>query len=187
MSVCDSRISEAQIRKFPNEAWNYTFGISIIIISSLATIENLVILILYFKHKDLRTTPNRILLSIVASDLLTGITVGPLFAGVLLDEAVAEICSVNVIRNYFAVLFMGTSAYSVAFLAIHRSLKMRYGLNIQLSRALIYGVLAMIWVVFVIFPTISLLSVHYTAFVIYALGVLAIIILMCSYFSYQGP
>ena len=72
---------------------------------------------------------NKILLSIIAADWMTGFTVGPLYSIQLLNNQFREDCFLHRFRRVCGVFFMGASLCSIFFLTIDRSLRLVKKLN----------------------------------------------------------
>ena len=165
----------------PEMYWRPIIGSLIAIVSLAATIENALILLVFYKYPALRTSSNKILLSMSVADFCTGIILGPLYASLLFSRKLVGNCMSNEIRRYFATLFLGASALSVGILSIDRSLHLRKLQNYKLSDKVLHLILISNWFLPVAVPLIALADARIYSLVLFAFGALGVIVVIVSY------
>ena len=121
-----------------------TFGVLIILITCLATIENLLIIITFCVNPTLRTPSNKIIISITVADFFTGIVICPIFAVILLQEESVN-CDFAIGRSFPMHTFLIASVLSVVFLAVDRALRIRKLNDYKLPEKVLNGVFVLIW------------------------------------------
>ena len=93
-TYCNTTLSH-----LPNDEWKYTFAFLCIGVAVLATLENLVVIVIVFRNKILQTPSNMILLSLAVSNFLTGLVLAPLYAAQLLHPVLMRLCSIDMARR----------------------------------------------------------------------------------------
>lgn len=161
--------------------WRPVIGSLIVIVAILATLENAIILIVFYKHSALRTTSNKILISMCVADLFTGLITGPLYGMLLLGDSLIGNCISNELRRYFATLFLGASALSVGMLSIDRSLHLRRLQNYSVTKHILYPGLFLSWFVPTVVPLIGLIDAGVYSGVLFAIGSMAVLVVIISY------
>lgn len=165
----------------PDLYWRPVVGTAIILVSLFATVENFIILYVFAKNPSLRTTSNKILISMGFADFCTGILLGPLYAAYMFQSSNEIDCISNEARRYFATLFLGASALSAGILSIDRSLRLRSLRGFKLNDNALYVMLSINWFLPVVVPLTALVNPRAYALVIFILGVVAVAVVIISY------
>ena len=108
----------------PSQAWNNVFGAANIMISITATLENVLVLLVFLLFKDLQTLSNRTLVSLSVTDLLVGLLVAPIHAAHLLNEDILHNCTSDAVRRYAGAALCGISAFTIGSISYDRYLHM---------------------------------------------------------------
>ena len=161
--------------------WNVAFGAAIAIISLLAVVENGIIILLFYKNPKLRTPSNKVLLSVVTADWLTGLTVGPFYSAQLLNQQLNHNCILHNLRHVFGVLIIGASLSSIVFLTIDRTRHL-----IKLSKysmgncALCVGICAC-WFLPLVAAIVGMQSQALHSVIVFIVGIAVIVIILACY------
>ena len=161
--------------------WKPVVGSLVVTVSILATFENTLILLVFYKYPILRTKSNNILISMSTADLFTGIILGPLYSSLLLGKQLVGNCVSNEARRYFATLFLGASALSVGMLSIDRSLHLRRLQNYTMVNKSLYVGLFLSWFLPLAVPLIALVDTKVYSAVLFILGVCSVVVVIVSY------
>ena len=74
----------AEVNSEPSfDFWRFTLGSVMAVIALLATPCNFLMLLVFTRNESLRSTSNKIIISITAADFLTGLVASPIFAVLL--------------------------------------------------------------------------------------------------------
>ena len=68
MAECNSTLEDL------SEGWQAGFGVMMMVIAVTATLENLLVLVILYRNRHLRTASNKILRSLALADFLTGMS-----------------------------------------------------------------------------------------------------------------
>ena len=175
-------ICNATLIQLPDQYWKFTFGILMGLTSFLATSGNAVFILIFYKYRNLLTSSNKILASMVIADFLTGLTVCPLYSAQLLNTKFANVCTINYIRRYCETAFICASLLSVAFISIDRSLRLIKLQNYRMSERTLYCILFVGWLSSLVLPSIGFVGPRfyfYSAFISCMLVLLLFIIILC--------
>ena len=152
------------------------------IISCLATLENGVLLLIFYKYSALITMSNKILISMIVADFLTGFSVGPLYAAQLLHNDFVYNCSAQHARIFLATVFVGASVGSVGFISADRAHHLIKLQNYNMKNTTFYSVLLLCWTVPIVIPVIGFFtSDKIYSMLIFLVGILVILIVIISY------
>lgn len=102
--------------------WTHVIGAVYISLSVLITLENVVSLFIFLKSNMRHSKSNRIVTSLVCSDLLVGMITLPFSAYQLIGENNVKNCTIDVIRISLSVITIGTSSLNVGLIAFDRYL-----------------------------------------------------------------
>ena len=97
------------------------FAILLSLATVLATVCNIIVIIIIVRMKK-RSTSNHILLSLSVSDLLVGSILGPITITQVLDTQLLSNCTAHFIRGYILVLLVGSSLLTLAVVSYDRYL-----------------------------------------------------------------
>lgn len=105
---------------FINEPWKYLVITFFVILALMTSLANVIALIILCKPSMRSSKSNRIVISLVMSDLLAGCAFLPVLAYQMSSEVYLRDCTFENIRIGISTLTIGTSSMNVALTAIDR-------------------------------------------------------------------
>lgn len=161
-------------------ALRYFLGIVNLIQGFAATFGNILVILLVFGNKRLRTRSNAFLVSLAISDFLVGVLLEPLFVAQFFSQGLRENCGFNKIRRYLSSLLMGASVGSIAVVSYdrwtHLSKTIRYKEFMPKKKVII--LLIIVWLIPITVPFVRFTSeaVYSSIIIIYILFIVALMI-----------
>lgn len=104
------------------EPWTYIVLMIFAILAILASIGNTIALVILCKPSMRSSKSNRMVMSMVLSDLLVGYVLLPFCIYQISGESRVQDCTIETIRIYISVSTLGTSSMNVGLIAIDRYL-----------------------------------------------------------------
>ena len=151
--MADMNITSLSCRTYlsdlPSPVWKWTFGVINTINSLTATIANSLAFYIMLSSQDMQTLSNRILISLIITDLIAGVSVAPLHAAQLLVTSVSLNCTVEQVRRSLAAVLVGASALTVATISYDRYLHLTKLNNYYkyMTKQKVTGFLILAWLV----------------------------------------
>ena len=164
-----------------DDDWKTTFSILMVVIAVLAVFENGIIIVVFYKNPVIRTSTNVILLALAVADFLTGLVVAPIYAILLLNDRLVGDCQFYVVQKYFALAFMGASAFIVALVAFDRLQSITKLQNYKMGRTRLYRLLFVCWTIPSLLSLFGLINEYVYSIVVFSVGVFVIIVVVLSY------
>lgn len=169
----------------PSNKYNHSFSCVMVLISFLATLENGLLIAAFTTYSAIRKTASqKFLISMVVSDFLTGISVGPLYATQAINHHLASICVLQTIRVYLASIFMGTSIVTVGFISIDRAHNLIKLHNYSMKNSIVYSIIILCWIIPLINAVLSYVDYQIIFSVaLFITGILIFFITLSSYIA----
>lgn len=153
-----SYCNDTTLGKYPTETWNYILGSIMGVISFLAVFENLTLLCVFVRNPSIRTQSNKIIMSLVVADFLTGLTVSPLYTAKLFYGVLAYDCNAQTARRLLATIFLGASMSTVGFVSADRAHHLIKLQNYRIENGLLYKIIGLCWGIPIVIVAIGLLT-----------------------------
>ncbi len=160
----------------------YTLGAVNLILSIITVFGNTIVCFLVIGNKTLQTRSNLCLLSLACSDLCVGIIVEPLHVMQLFNESLRENCTINLVRRYLHVGFVGASLSSIVLISYDRYLQVSKTINYTryMSKKKLGVLLAICWIIPLAIPFLRFSSeATYNSFILVSIASLVGVLSSC--------
>ena len=177
--VCNSTLGNL------SDEWFITFGVIMVIISVSGTFQNLLVIFILLKDKDLSSPSFKILRSLAVADFLTSLIVAPLHCMQYFDrEILFHDCTVESMRRFLSTVFIGASAFTVGFISCERCILLKRA-NYTMPKKWMYTGIALCWLIPIILTFLRFLSTAekvYSASIITS-GILILVTIFTAYIA----
>ena len=162
----------------------YFFAFINVIACFVAFTGNLMVFILVWRTTSLRNRSICCIISLAVTDFLVGLILEPMHIIQFLSEEVGRNCTFNSIRRVFAVVLIGASISSIAFVSydryLHVSKTKNYTQNMSLRK--VAGLIFIVWFIPVAMPFLLVLGNNETVYgtmILFYSPAMFIIMLVC--------
>ena len=157
--------------------WRYTLGSLMAVVGVLATGGNFLILLVFYKNMSLRTTSNKIIISITLADFLTGVIAVPIFAALLLAPQPELDCAWAI----SAQVLVPASVLSVAVLSFERMKRIQRLNDFRISNKVLHSILAIVWLVSLLLAILPMAGTFIYGIVVFVFGLIGLLVIIVSY------
>lgn len=173
------------ISELPSDAWRITFGVIMVLIFLIATVENAIVLFVLYRYHALHTISNKILSGLALSNLLTGLILAPLYIAQLFSEDVMLNCTVDLSRRYISAVLLGASSFTLALIAFDRRRHLQSLHGYRMKKKRFYLLISTCWLVPIIIPAFRLVDEDDQAYgiVVIIFNLLMAVVIVAFYVS----
>ena len=140
---------------------NYIFGVLNLVIGFAAFSGNLIVFILIWRTPSLRKKSNCSLVSLALTDFIVGFVLEPMHLLQYFFEKFRGDCMFNSIRRIIAVILIGASISSIAFISYDRYIQLSrrmHNYNENMSKQKIKVILFIVWFIPICMPFLRLIG-----------------------------